>query len=134
MNLKLIVAATKVIENSGGDGRLLNYVTSETSSQFGRVDIGCFLGSMATCRDSEGWGPVSQLREFDLTPCFEEGILLSTLLVVLLVSALFGSYFLAALTPLERSANSLRVLYVKVVRVVSFAFIYFRWLIVIRHF
>jgi len=50
--------------------------------------------SMATCRTtyhgrSEGWGPVSKLREFDLTPCFEEGIILSTLLVVLLVVSLF---------------------------------------------
>jgi len=49
---------------------------------------------MATCRTTyhgprEGWGPVSALREFDLTPCFEEGIILSTLLVVLLVVSLF---------------------------------------------
>jgi hypothetical protein len=49
---------------------------------------------MATCRTTydgahEGWGPVSRLREFDLTPCFEEGILLSTLLVLLLVVSLF---------------------------------------------
>lgn len=28
------------------------------------------------------------LREFDLTPCFEEGIVLSTLLVLLLVASL----------------------------------------------
>ena len=32
---------------------------------------------------------MSKLREFDLTPCFEEGIILSTLLVVLLVVSLF---------------------------------------------
>ena len=49
---------------------------------------------MATCRTAyhghhEGWGPVSKSREFDLTPCFEEGVLLSTLLVVLLVVSLF---------------------------------------------
>jgi len=49
---------------------------------------------MATCRTTyhghrEGWGPVSTLREFDLTPCFEDGIVLSTLLVVLLVVSLF---------------------------------------------
>lgn len=37
----------------------------------------------------EGWGPVSTLREFDFTPCFEEGILLSTLYVVLFVVSLF---------------------------------------------
>ena len=49
--------------------------------------------SMATCRTTyhghrEGWGPVSTLRVFDLTPCFEEGIILSTLLVILLVVSL----------------------------------------------
>lgn len=49
---------------------------------------------MVTCRttyhgDHEGWGPVSTLREFDLTPCFEEGILLSSLLIVLLAVSLF---------------------------------------------
>ena len=49
---------------------------------------------MTTCKIAyhgrhEGWGPVSALREFDLTPCFEEGILLSTLLVLLLVVSLF---------------------------------------------
>lgn len=49
---------------------------------------------MATCKTAynghhEGWGPVSRLREFDLTPCFEEGIVLSTLLVALLIISLF---------------------------------------------
>ena len=49
---------------------------------------------MATCRTAyhgrhEGWGPVSTLREFDFTPCFEEGIVLSTLLVALLILSLF---------------------------------------------
>ena len=49
--------------------------------------------SMATCRTAhhshrEGWGPVSKLRVFDLTPCFEEGVILSTLLVILLVVSL----------------------------------------------
>ena len=49
---------------------------------------------MSTCRTTyhghhEGWGPVSTLREFDLTPCFEEGIILSTPLVVLLLVSLF---------------------------------------------
>ena len=37
----------------------------------------------------EGWGPVSTRREFDLTPCFEEGIILSTLLAILLIVSLF---------------------------------------------
>ena len=48
---------------------------------------------MASCTSAyhghrEGWGPVSTLREFDLTPCFEEGIILPTLLVVLLLVSL----------------------------------------------
>jgi hypothetical protein len=33
-----------------------------------------------TCRDIEGWRAISRLRSFDTTPCFEEGILLPSLL------------------------------------------------------
>ncbi|KAJ8592180.1 P-loop containing nucleoside triphosphate hydrolase protein [Rhizopogon salebrosus TDB-379] len=43
---------------------------------------------MATCRDLEGWRIVSNLREFDLTLCFEEGIILTSLLAILLLSAI----------------------------------------------
>ena len=73
--------------------------------------------SMATCRTTygghhEGWGPVSTLREFDLTPCFEEGIVLSTLLVVLLVvslSRLWGTKSKATrYTLTARSASALK--------------------------
>ena len=36
------------------------------------------------CPDpEEGWGPISHLREFDLTPCFEEGALLVPLFALL---------------------------------------------------
>ncbi|OJA12951.1 hypothetical protein AZE42_07484 [Rhizopogon vesiculosus] len=42
---------------------------------------------MATCADVEGWGIVSWLREFDLTLCFEEGVILTSLLAILLLSA-----------------------------------------------
>ena len=74
----------------GGDGThlLFDVHSLDASSPF------LVAFSMATCRTNyhghrEGWGPVSTLREFDLTPCFEEGILLSTLLAVLLVVSLF---------------------------------------------
>ncbi|KAK0488812.1 P-loop containing nucleoside triphosphate hydrolase protein [Armillaria novae-zelandiae] len=39
---------------------------------------------MATCRDTEGWNIVSRIRPFDLTLCFEEGILFSGLYALLL--------------------------------------------------
>ncbi|KAK0497158.1 P-loop containing nucleoside triphosphate hydrolase protein [Armillaria luteobubalina] len=39
---------------------------------------------MATCRDTEGWNIVSRIRPFDLTLCFEEGILFSSLYALLL--------------------------------------------------
>lgn len=73
--------------------------------------------SMPTCGTiyhghREGWGPVSSLREFDLTPCFEEGIILPTLLVVLLLislSSLQGTKSAAANRILtSRSASVLK--------------------------
>ncbi|KAK0238750.1 P-loop containing nucleoside triphosphate hydrolase protein [Armillaria nabsnona] len=42
---------------------------------------------MATCRDTEGWNIVSRIRPFDLTLCFEEGILFSGLYALLLAIA-----------------------------------------------
>ncbi|KAG1888634.1 ABC transporter type 1, transmembrane domain-containing protein [Suillus subluteus] len=42
---------------------------------------------MASCRDVEGWHIVSQLRELDFTLCFEEGVILTSLLALLLLSA-----------------------------------------------
>ena len=52
------------------------------------------------------------LREFDLTPCFEEGIVLSTLLVILLVvslSRLWGiKSRVAGHTLTARSASALK--------------------------
>lgn len=79
---------------------------------------------MATCRTTyqghhEGWGPVSTFREFDLTPCFEEGIVLSTLLVVLLVVSLFRLWGIKS-KALERihtlTSRSALVLNAKLVR------------------
>ena len=36
----------------------------------------------------EGWGPISYAREFDLTPCFEQGVLVPVCLLFLLVFGL----------------------------------------------
>ncbi|KAG2035311.1 P-loop containing nucleoside triphosphate hydrolase protein [Suillus americanus] len=42
---------------------------------------------MASCHDVEGWHIVSKLRELDFTLCFEEGVILTSLLALLLLSA-----------------------------------------------
>ncbi|KAH9852113.1 metal resistance protein YCF1 [Lenzites betulinus] len=43
---------------------------------------------MWACRgDPEGWSPASRIRPFDLTPCFEEGAILSPLLALFVLSA-----------------------------------------------
>ncbi|EIN06055.1 multidrug resistance-associated ABC transporter [Punctularia strigosozonata HHB-11173 SS5] len=68
---------------------------------------------MGACRDREGWKPVSDIRNFDLTPCFEEGILLSTLLVALLVLAIGQSWRLRSLSTIERSRRSVWILRAK---------------------
>jgi hypothetical protein len=70
---------------------------------------------MATCHDSEGWKVVSRIRDFDSTLCFEEGIILSSVLGLLLVSALLRSLFLAQSELMVRSAKSLWVLRGKLV-------------------
>ncbi|EPQ56430.1 multidrug resistance-associated ABC transporter [Gloeophyllum trabeum ATCC 11539] len=69
----------------------------------------------ATCRDSQGWGPASPLRPFDFTPCFEEGILFSTLSLVLLVSSLLRCWSLRNLEPLPRTRRSRWILYAKLI-------------------
>ncbi|KAJ8094347.1 hypothetical protein PM082_010781 [Marasmius tenuissimus] len=62
------------------------------------------------CHDAEGWKTVSSLRSFDLTPCFEEGILLSSLNAVVLVAALYRSFSVGSLNALERETKSRWVL------------------------
>ncbi|KAF8638952.1 hypothetical protein AX16_010426 [Volvariella volvacea WC 439] len=42
---------------------------------------------MIVCRDAEGWGPISPHRDFDLTICFEEGVVLPFLLLFLALGA-----------------------------------------------
>ncbi|KAA1470346.1 P-loop containing nucleoside triphosphate hydrolase protein [Dentipellis sp. KUC8613] len=57
------------------------------------------------CRDSEGWGPVSRLRDFDLTPCFEEGIVLPTILLVLGFVSVFRVWSLRRVPPFKRQGK-----------------------------
>ncbi|KAG1731999.1 P-loop containing nucleoside triphosphate hydrolase protein [Suillus paluster] len=68
---------------------------------------------MATCRDVEGWLIVSNLREFDLTLCFEEGVILTSLLALLLLSATYRIWALGYLPSLDISRKSRWRLWVK---------------------
>jgi ATP-binding cassette, subfamily C (CFTR/MRP), member 1 len=71
------------------------------------------------CKDPHGeqWGPVSRLRDFDLTPCFEEGFLLPGLLAVYIFLQLFRILVLnSQFENLERSRKSVWVLRAKLVR------------------
>ncbi|KAK7061124.1 hypothetical protein VNI00_000860 [Paramarasmius palmivorus] len=71
--------------------------------------------SSSNCRDDEGWATVSPLREFDLTPCFEEGILLSSFYTVLFIIAAVRSIILYRTGALERSTKSHWILQGKIV-------------------
>jgi hypothetical protein len=70
---------------------------------------------MAQCRDVEGFAPVSRLRDFDLTPCFEEGILNSSLLGVLLAWSVLSSLSLCLTDIQTRSTKSRVILAAKLV-------------------
>ncbi|KAG2112527.1 P-loop containing nucleoside triphosphate hydrolase protein [Suillus clintonianus] len=61
---------------------------------------------MATCRNVEGWHIVSKLREFDLTLCFEEGVLLTSLLALLLLSVTCRIWTLKCLPSRDISRKS----------------------------
>ncbi|KAL6300043.1 metal resistance protein YCF1 [Sparassis latifolia] len=65
------------------------------------------------CNHAEGWGPVSPQRTFDLTPCFEEGIILSTLLLVFFVSAVVECWSLRKSEVRTRCRKSIWVLRAK---------------------
>ena len=71
---------------------------------------------MAICRDSEGWRTISRLRDFDFTPCFEEGVIISGLLSVVFVLTLLRTVSIYFNQPLERSHKSIQVLTIKLVR------------------
>ncbi|KAJ7767456.1 multidrug resistance-associated ABC transporter [Mycena maculata] len=61
---------------------------------------------MAQCHDVEGFAPFSRLRDFDFTSCFEEGILLSSVLGALLISSVAISLSLCLVVPQTRSTKS----------------------------
>ncbi|OCH89274.1 hypothetical protein OBBRIDRAFT_804843 [Obba rivulosa] len=69
------------------------------------------MATFARCRSSEGWGPVSPIR--DLTPCFEEGPLLSSLLIVTILVAGTVCWELNDVKKRHRSRKSLWILRAK---------------------
>lgn len=71
---------------------------------------------MASCRDVEGWRIVSKLREFDFTLCFEEGVILTSLLALLLLSATCRIWALRYLPSRDISRKSRWRLWAKLVR------------------
>ncbi|KAI0065635.1 metal resistance protein YCF1 [Artomyces pyxidatus] len=64
------------------------------------------MSSMYLCRDPEGWGPVSWLRSFDFTLCFEEGAILPVPLLILLLSVLSRIWLWRAYPSLQRSGKA----------------------------
>lgn len=80
---------------------------------------------MAICRDIEGWKAVSRLRDFDSTPCFEEGIVISSILIVVLLSLVFKSFSLRLHVPLDKTRKSIWFLKAKLVRLVCFCVLFF---------
>ena len=82
-----------------------------------RLELNLILSSRmaAICRDSEGWDTVSRLREFDITPCFEEGVIISGLLSVVFILTLLKTVTICFKKPLERSHKSIQILFIKLV-------------------
>lgn len=70
---------------------------------------------MAVCRDPEGWRAFSRIRDFDITFCFEEGVVISVLLGALLLSAVWRSSVLSSLPSRARSSKSWWLLRAKLV-------------------
>ena len=44
--------------------------------------------ALAQCRDRDGWEWTSRIRDFDLSLCAEEGVILTSLLAIVTVAAL----------------------------------------------
>ena len=59
---------------------------------------------------------VSRLRDFDITPCFEEGVIIPSLLSAVLIFTLARTIFIYSNQPLERSHKSYQILAIKLVR------------------
>ncbi|KAF7294499.1 hypothetical protein MKEN_01442500 [Mycena kentingensis (nom. inval.)] len=71
------------------------------------------MATAMACNDPEGFRVVSDRRPFDLTLCFEEGVLLSSLLAVLLVASVLSSLSLCLLESRKRATRSNVVLGLK---------------------
>ncbi|KAI0352362.1 metal resistance protein YCF1 [Trametes cingulata] len=69
---------------------------------------------MLACRgDPEGWTPASRIRPFDLTPCFEEGAVLSPILVLFILCAGVSCWATRSREARARSRKSIWVLRAK---------------------
>ncbi|KAJ4473750.1 metal resistance protein YCF1 [Lentinula aciculospora] len=73
---------------------------------------------MSSCNDLEGWNAVSQLRSFDTTPCFEEGILFSSLYAIIFLAGVFRTLSACLSPPLNRTSKSLWLLRGKILLLV----------------
>ena len=70
------------------------------------------------CHHPEGWGPVSRIRPFDFTPCFEDAVLFSVPLGLLIAVSLFRLWHLSRLSALHRTQRiNTWLLWAKLVRV-----------------
>ncbi|PCH44281.1 multidrug resistance-associated ABC transporter [Wolfiporia cocos MD-104 SS10] len=70
---------------------------------------------LARCANPEGWGPVSSSRDFDLTLCFEEGAVLSTVLVLFLALGIIKCSALRSLEDRTRGRKSVWILRAKLI-------------------
>ena len=77
------------------------------------------------CRHPEGWGPISHLRPFDFTPCFEDAVLFSIPLGLLIALSLLRSWHLSRLSALRRTQRiNTWILWAKLVRRLACSFPY----------
>ncbi|KAK2463720.1 hypothetical protein APHAL10511_004471 [Amanita phalloides] len=68
---------------------------------------------MVSCRETEGWGPISPNHSFDATLCFEEGIILPSILAGFICFALLHICILSIKPSRPRSHKSYMLLYAK---------------------
>ena len=68
------------------------------------------------CRNIEGWRAVSSQRDFDWTPCFEEGVLVAGTLAAVGLLAVLKTLLLCVQTPQSISRTSTLYLRAKTVR------------------
>lgn len=96
-------------------GRSLSRLLDVTVNSTRQLDLNLST-RMEICRDSEGWHRFSRLRDFDITPCFEEGVIISSLLTAVFILTLSRTISLYFNQPLERSHKSIQILTIKLVR------------------